>query len=156
MLSALIIFVACNSGSPCLDGYLKNTAGKCVIDDSYTGDVARWSVQNIEHDALLELGIPNPLVVSETYLTAMYARDVDCPTIEPPSQAVDDPVFTWDAGGELVFSRSSEGVRDIQLGEASNSGFGLLPGHLGATLFVLANIDPIEHFSESPVEAVIS
>ncbi len=50
MFPAQIIFFACNNGSPYLDGYLKDASGNCVIHDSYTGDVARWSVQYIEHD----------------------------------------------------------------------------------------------------------
>jgi hypothetical protein len=171
VFSALIIFFACNSVTPCFDGYLKDASGNCVIDESYTSDAAPWSIQNIEQGVteLLEFGIPEPLLVRDVYLEAMYSRDADCPPMEMPGQALDNPIGAWNteggwssgcqassgwrydggaifeedgvieegeflsrlvssftltaptghmfsAGGELIFSRSSEGVWDIQLG----------------------------------------
>ena len=101
MLSILIILFACNGGSPCLDGYLKDASGNCVVDDAYTGDAASWSIQKIEQEVeeLLEVGIPEPLLVRDIYLAAMSARDVDCPPMEFPGQAVDDPIGAWNTEG---------------------------------------------------------
>jgi hypothetical protein len=68
-----------------------------VIDDSNTGEGPLWSTQEIEQAAsnLLERGIPDPLLVREIYLDAMYARDVDCPYMETIGQPVDNPTGSW-------------------------------------------------------------
>jgi hypothetical protein len=63
------------------------------------------------------------------------------------------------AGGQVVGGYDSDvmGQRtDLLTGEVSTSGVGLQPGHIGATLFALADIDPAEHMDESPIEAVIA
>lgn len=44
---------------------------------------------------------------------------------------------------------------DLASGDIHASGEALVPGHLGATLLALADIDPAEHFSEAPIAAVL-
>ena len=44
---------------------------------------------------------------------------------------------------------------NLQSGEVSSSGTPLLPGHIGATLLHLADIDSQEHLREAPIEAAI-
>ncbi|MEC7985311.1 MAG: DUF1501 domain-containing protein [Myxococcota bacterium] len=44
---------------------------------------------------------------------------------------------------------------DLQTGHPSSQGTALLPGHIGATLLKLADIDSQEYISEPPIEAAI-
>jgi len=63
------------------------------------------------------------------------------------------------SGGQVVGGYDSEvmGQRvDTVSGEVFSSGVGLDPGHIGATLFALADIDPAEHLDEDPILAVIA
>jgi len=63
------------------------------------------------------------------------------------------------AGGQVVGGYNSEvmGQRiNTVTGEVTSSGVGLEPGHIGATLFALADIDPAEHLDDDPIEAVLS
>ena len=97
MSLALIIVLSCGGTPPCLEGYVRDSANNCVVDDSYTGEGPLWTTQKIEAEVfeLLELGIPEPLLVREIYLDAMYSRDVDCPFMETPGQPVENPVGAW-------------------------------------------------------------
>ena len=63
------------------------------------------------------------------------------------------------AGGQVVGAYDSEVMGqniDLISGEVFSSGVGLEPGHIGATLFALADIDPSEHLNEDPILAVIA
>ncbi len=58
-------------------------------------------------------------------------------------------------GGYSAENYSGESV-DLVSGEITSSGTDLLPGHLGATLMAMADIDPGDFLSESPIEAAIA
>jgi uncharacterized protein (DUF1501 family) len=63
------------------------------------------------------------------------------------------------AGGQVLGGYSGETFAgepiSLTSGEISTHGESLVPGHLGATLMTMADIDPAEFVSESPIEAAI-
>ena len=63
------------------------------------------------------------------------------------------------AGGQVLGGYSGETFAgepiSLATGEISAHGEALVPGHLGATLMTMADIDPAEFISESPIEAAI-
>jgi len=80
-----------------MEGYVRDLNENCVLDESGGVGESFWTVQEVEEAAaeLLEIGIPEPLLVREVYLEAMYARDLDCPFMETPGQPVENPVGAW-------------------------------------------------------------
>ena len=63
------------------------------------------------------------------------------------------------AGGQVLGGYSGETFAgepiSLATGEISAHGESLVPGHLGATLMTMADIDPAEFIPESPIEAAI-
>lgn len=62
------------------------------------------------------------------------------------------------AGGRVIGAMDDDfqgRTIDLASGELSDSGVGLLPGHLGATLLAMADLDPAEFVMEDPILAAI-
>ena len=63
------------------------------------------------------------------------------------------------AGGQVLGAYNGDTFAgepiSLATGEVSAHGESLVPGHLGATLMTMADIDPAEFVSESPIEAAI-
>ena len=56
-------------------------------------------------------------------------------------------------GGQVVGAFGPYGVGepiDLKTGETSSSGTMLLPGHIGATLMALGDVDPMQYIGNTP------
>ncbi len=64
------------------------------------------------------------------------------------------------AGGQVIGALDGDALGqpvELRSGEVSESGVGLSPGHLGATLLAMGGLDPAEHVDDAdPIEAVMA